>query len=134
MCVIIIFLSWLQEWLPMQNRQYVNKGISFHFFLPVQQKVSSLKISLHYSLILKSKIKGRRCETGFTWIKPKCIDIDECESYRAPCQGNLHCTNTVGTYICGCRQGYETIKTPNFELMKNIPSQGLTKQLFYRTT
>ena len=29
MCIIILFLSWLQEWLPMQNRQFWNKGTSY---------------------------------------------------------------------------------------------------------
>ena len=28
MCVLIIFLVWLQEWLPMKNRQFWNPGIS----------------------------------------------------------------------------------------------------------
>ena len=28
---------------------------------------------------------------------------------RGPCQGNVHCTNTIGSYTCGCRHGYETV-------------------------
>ena len=28
MCIIIIFLSWLQDWLPMKNRQFWSKGMS----------------------------------------------------------------------------------------------------------
>ena len=52
---------------------------------------------------------------GFTLKKDKlrrhCQDIDECMNYRGLCKGNLHCTNTVGSYICGCRGGYETIAT-----------------------
>ena len=28
MCALIIFLVWLQEWLPMKNRQFWNLGIS----------------------------------------------------------------------------------------------------------
>ena len=38
------------------------------------------------------------------------LDIDECKEYSL-CKGNLHCTNTVGSYICGCRHGFETIDT-----------------------
>ena len=55
-------------------------------------------------------------------LRRKCIDIDECKEYRGICEGKLHCTNTVGSYICGCRPGYKTKITPNFELLKNIPS------------
>ena len=55
-------------------------------------------------------------------LRRKCIDIDECKEYRGICEGKLHCTNTVGSYICGCRQGYKTKITPNYELMKNIQS------------
>ena len=50
---------------------------------------------------------------GFTLKKDKlqryCEDIDECVNYPGLCRGYLHCTNTVGSYICGCRSGYETI-------------------------
>ena len=28
MCVLIIFLAWLQEWLPMKNRRFWNTGMS----------------------------------------------------------------------------------------------------------
>ena len=52
---------------------------------------------------------------GFTLKKDKlrryCQDIDECTNYRGLCKGNLHCTNTVGSYMCGCRSGYETVGT-----------------------
>ena len=55
-------------------------------------------------------------------LRRKCIDIDECKEYRRICEDKLHCTNTVGSYVCGCREGHKTIITPNFELTKNIKS------------
>ena len=48
----------------------------------------------------------------------ECTDIDECTEFRGFCKGNLHCTNTVGSYLCGCRFGFETITTIDWTLMK----------------
>ena len=36
--------------------------------------------------------------------------------------GNLHCTNTFGSYLCGCRQGYDTVIISDWDLMKRIPT------------
>ena len=59
---------------------------------------------------------------GFVLMRRKCIDLDECGKSRAPCEGNLHCTNTVGSYICGCRQGHETVITNDWDSVKRTPS------------
>ena len=59
---------------------------------------------------------------GFIYLHYKCTDIDECQKSRRPCQGEVHCTNTVGSFICGCRQGYKTIVTSNFESVKKTQS------------
>ena len=75
MCVIIIFLAWLQDWLPKKNQEFWNRG--------------------------------RECEKGFTLIRQKCTDIDECVESPGLCRKNAHCTNTLGTYKCGCKLGYE---------------------------
>ena len=56
--------------------------------------------------------KERRCDIGFTLYRQKCTDIDECVEYRGLCQKNIHCTNTIGSYNCGCRHGYD--QTPEF--------------------
>ena len=83
LCFVVVFLAWLQDYIPAKNRQFWSKE--------------------------------RRCEMGFTLKKDRlqryCQDIDECLNYRGLCKGNLHCTNTVGSYICGCRSGYETVGT-----------------------
>ena len=50
-----------------------------------------------------------------------CSDIDECKGLRDFCKGNLQCTNTVGSYFCGCWDGYETVVTSNLDLTKKIP-------------
>ena len=36
-----------------------------------------------------------------------CVDIDECERKKA-CVGKLHCTNSIGSYSCGCSDGFKT--------------------------
>ena len=48
---------------------------------------------------------------GFTMERHKCKDIDECKVLRGLCRGNVHCTNTVGSYACGCWHGYKTSKS-----------------------
>ena len=39
----------------------------------------------------------------------ECIDVDECSLEIKFCDWNLHCTNTVGSYVCGCHNGYEQV-------------------------
>ncbi|XP_042676278.1 mucin-4 [Centrocercus urophasianus] len=41
------------------------------------------------------------CPPGLTGNGQHCADIDECVQKTA-CQGNLTCTNTVGSYTCSC--------------------------------
>ena len=42
----------------------------------------------------------------------ECTDIDECDMEIRFC-GKLQCENTVGTYTCGCRDGFETVRDGN---------------------
>ena len=58
---------------------------------------------------------------GLLPVRQKCTDIDECTKFPGLCKGNLHCTNTVGSYLCGCRQGYDTVIINDFTLMKRVP-------------
>ena len=59
---------------------------------------------------------------GFTLNRRKCVDIDECSEFRGLCKGKLHCTNTVGSYACGCRRGYNTaIETSDRDFNMKIP-------------
>ncbi|XP_065604145.1 LOW QUALITY PROTEIN: mucin-4 [Cyrtonyx montezumae] len=41
------------------------------------------------------------CPPGLTGDGLHCADIDEC-TQKTACQGNLTCTNTVGSYACSC--------------------------------
>ena len=52
----------------------------------------------------------------------ECADIDECKGHRGLCEGNLHCTNTVGSFTCGCLDGYETVVINDWDSLKRIPS------------
>ena len=45
---------------------------------------------------------------GFTLSRQKCRDINECKEYTGRCRDSLQCTNSVGSYACGCQHGYET--------------------------
>ncbi|KAI6222354.1 hypothetical protein M3Y99_01507200 [Aphelenchoides fujianensis] len=51
------------------------------------------------------------CEPGFQYlqddtVEPKfrCVDTNEC--VRSPCDRNADCENTVGSFVCRCRQGF----------------------------
>ena len=35
------------------------------------------------------------------------LDIDECSTGVSKCDANAYCTNTVGSYKCTCKAGYE---------------------------
>ena len=34
------------------------------------------------------------------------VDIDECNATNALCHNNAICTNTIGSYVCSCIQGF----------------------------
>ena len=40
-------------------------------------------------------------------------DADECADQQNPCEQN--CNNTVGSYQCGCRQGYQLVNDTQCE-------------------
>ena len=42
------------------------------------------------------------CQVGFMFIP----DIDECIAMEQPCDANANCTNTDGSYVCTCSEGY----------------------------
>ena len=42
----------------------------------------------------------------------QCTDVDECDMHIQYCR-KLECQNTVGTYTCDCRQGFEKIVSDN---------------------
>ena len=41
------------------------------------------------------------------YILIKLIDIDECTDGTHACYSDDHCTNTPGSYVCSCPQGYK---------------------------
>ena len=45
------------------------------------------------------------CQAGYTGVTGQCEDVDECDSPNHPC-GQI-CTNTIGSYNCSCRAGFE---------------------------
>ncbi|XP_041121166.1 latent-transforming growth factor beta-binding protein 2-like isoform X1 [Polyodon spathula] len=50
------------------------------------------------------------CDSGYTVSddRSKCEDINECEDISRSCLGG-ECTNTPGSFICACRQGFKLI-------------------------
>ena len=58
-----------------------------------------------------------RCKSGFSLLFQKCTDIDECGQTIDWC-GDLSCINTIGSYSCQCRSGFETTEVFNFEYQR----------------
>ena len=87
MCIIIIFLSWFQVYIPAKHREFWSTDY--------------------------------RCNAGFPIWLNKCKDVDECASKIRYC-GRLQCTNTIGTYLCGCRGGFKTMKSGDADVCVDI--------------
>ena len=67
-------------------------------------------------------LKERKCPVGFLVVRGECIDFDECEKQNGFCHEHVHCMNTIGSYICGCRNGYDTVTEVNWELRITEPN------------
>ena len=46
------------------------------------------------------------CNDGYAAINESCFDIDECLKETFTCHENSECVNTVGSYTCGCKEGF----------------------------
>ncbi len=46
------------------------------------------------------------CQPGFQVNGNVCVDVDEC-AVANTCSANATCTNTVGSYVCTCKPGFE---------------------------
>jgi formylglycine-generating enzyme required for sulfatase activity len=49
------------------------------------------------------------CAAGYTLVEGSsdhCDDVDECATNNGGCHANATCTNTPGSWTCGCQDGY----------------------------
>ena len=42
------------------------------------------------------------------WHVSMTIDIDECETNQHNCSDRANCNNTIGSYDCQCKNGYNS--------------------------
>ena len=64
------------------------------------------------SFVCSSNRDGDKCMTGYRSGEngiTGCIDINECEENSFSCPENSICTNTIGTYLCQCKEGFTQI-------------------------
>ena len=40
-------------------------------------------------------------------IQLSCLDINECDKGTDNCDDNAACTNTVGSFMCTCNEGFQ---------------------------
>ena len=66
MCCIIIFLAWLQDWLPKKERQFWTRGMSFHYRVSdIRAKTPELKlISSNFILLTWNLTKRTSMPNG----------------------------------------------------------------------
>ena len=55
------------------------------------------------------------------------VDIDECLLELHNCNTRAYCTNTVGSYVCSCRNGFEGTGTSCYGKIYHL----FTFQLFF---
>ena len=51
------------------------------------------------------KVRACVCKAGYTGTLCE-VDINECEQNPNICGDRQQCVNTVGSYVCVCRQGF----------------------------
>ena len=49
--------------------------------------------------LIEISLEERECLTGFLVVRGECIDFDECKKHNGFCHENVHCMNTIGSYI-----------------------------------
>ncbi|MFO0745476.1 MAG: EGF domain-containing protein [Myxococcota bacterium] len=47
------------------------------------------------------------CATGTELVGTTCNDVNECATGSAGCASNATCTNTTGSFVCRCKDGFE---------------------------
>ncbi|MBN2528831.1 MAG: hypothetical protein JXR76_20745 [Deltaproteobacteria bacterium] len=50
---------------------------------------------------------GEACGEGMACAMTTCLDVDECETGTHNCHINANCNNTVGSFSCECKIGYD---------------------------
>ncbi|XP_072265764.1 thrombomodulin-like [Pyxicephalus adspersus] len=63
------------------------------------------------------------CQEGYELADDQktCIDIDDCAVNPNIC--DHHCTNTIGSFVCGCKPGLELVTNPDCDDPDGCPSE-----------
>lgn len=50
-----------------------------------------------------------KCSLGFAYdpLRKICLDIDECQTEERACDSTQDCINTLGSYKCECKVGFQ---------------------------
>lgn len=63
------------------------------------------------------------CHEGYKLLDDgrTCVDIDDCEVIPNLC--DHHCTNTIGSFVCGCKPGMDLVINPDCDNPDGCPSE-----------
>ncbi|KAJ8254059.1 hypothetical protein COCON_G00206710 [Conger conger] len=91
-----------------------------------------LLLILGFSFSLMTDLALSQCKVGFQSTGEGCIDVDECLPGERPiCGQNGNCSNTNGSYMCICHQGYR-MKSSN-DLFSSEPCSDIKECLENKT-
>lgn len=70
------------------------------------------------------------CLPGFRRVdKFNCAELDECTSGQHACHENAECINTMGSYHCRCKDGYEG---DGFDCKRKYPVDHSTQNVRFK--
>lgn len=49
----------------------------------------------------------KNIEIFIVYLQISSADVDECLTQKANCDQNAVCTNTIGSFVCSCKDGFQ---------------------------
>ena len=92
-------MTWKQSRLPLMKPGIPKANPLSFSQIPSRERASAAPVSPQFAL--------REVRIGARLKRILAADVDECTSGGHSCHKHAVCRNTVGSYECKCREGYE---------------------------
>ena len=100
--MVLIFVHARKDTLEMDSHVKVNKSnLQYFKTSSFAHKLSPTEISPHFKGLFSHTTLVHSITSPFMLL-----DIDECRNESHDCDINANCTNTNGSHICTCKEGY----------------------------